>query len=289
MPESRADLHAAVLDWYTAHGRPLAFRATSDPWAILVSEVMAQQTQAARAAEAWSRFMTAFPTPITLAAASPAAVVRAWRGLGYNRRALALRDAAVRIVERHAGVVPAEVEALEVLPGVGPYTARAVAALAYGRRVGPVDTNVRRVLGRAFFDGSPGARELQVFADEIVPERDPGTWSHALMDIGAQLCRPRLPRCDACPLMSRCRSARSIAGAAAASRRPEPRFEASARWLRGRIIDQLRDAADGAWVAFDGPIGQHGAEAIDRELDRLARDGLLERHPEEAAAARLVA
>ncbi|HEX8026281.1 MAG TPA: hypothetical protein VF484_08750, partial [Candidatus Limnocylindrales bacterium] len=138
-------LRDAVLDWYRQNGRPLAFRRTSDPWAILVSEFMAQQTQAARAADAWERFLVTYPTPAALAAASPADALRAWRGLGYNRRALALRGAAIRIVEDHGGSVPRTVEALDALPGVGPYTARALAALAFGARVGAVDTNVRRV------------------------------------------------------------------------------------------------------------------------------------------------
>ena len=138
----------AILDWYAAHGRTLAFRATTDPYAILVSEAMAQQTQAARAGEAWIRFMEAFPTAEALAAATPADVLRAWQGLGYNRRALNLWRAARQIVEVHGGEVPADLRALEALPGVGPYTARAVAAIAFGMPVGAVDTNVRRVLGR---------------------------------------------------------------------------------------------------------------------------------------------
>jgi endonuclease III len=160
-------LRAAVLGWYRAHGRELAFRGTTDPWAILVSEFMAQQTQAARAAEAWQEFLALYPTPAALAAATPADAIRAWRGLGYNRRAIALRAAAIAIIERHAGQVPADLESLDALPGVGPYTARAVAALAYGARVGPVDTNVRRVLGRARFAASVTARELQADAEAL--------------------------------------------------------------------------------------------------------------------------
>ena len=133
---------AAVLDWYAANGRDLAFRHTTDPWAILVSEVMAQQTQAARAAEAWRRFMAAYPTPTSMAAASAADVIRAWRGLGYNRRALALHRAARAIVDDHGGRVPDSLEALVSLPGVGPYTARAVLEIAFDRP----EVGIRRLL-----------------------------------------------------------------------------------------------------------------------------------------------
>ena len=146
MPDALRD---AILAWYDARGRSLPFRGTTDPYAVLVSEVMAQQTQIARVAAAWSAFMAAFPTIGDLAAASPADVLRAWRGMGYNRRALNLWRAARVVVSEHAGRLPEDVAALERLPGIGPYTARAVAAIAFGSAVGAVDTNVRRVLGRA--------------------------------------------------------------------------------------------------------------------------------------------
>ena len=186
-------MRRAILAWYDAEGRHLAFRGTSDPYAILVSEAMAQQTQAARAAAAWGRFLAEFPSFAALAAATPAAVLRAWRGLGYNRRALALRQVAIEVTERHAGVLPRDVAALERLPGIGPYTARAVAALAFGQRVGAVDTNVRRVLVRSMVGDSstrePGvapatlehqppalaARKLQALADAWCLLSDPGT------------------------------------------------------------------------------------------------------------------
>src|SRR6186713_552015 len=138
----------AILAWYAEHGRTLAFRNTGDPYAILVSEAMAQQTQAARAASHWKRFMERFPTLHALAAATPADVLRAWQGLGYDRRALALWRAARIVVLGHGGQLPSDVTQLEALPGVGPYTARAVAAIAFGAPVGAVDVNVRRVIGR---------------------------------------------------------------------------------------------------------------------------------------------
>ena len=143
-PEARA----AVLAWYDTRGRTLPFRGQLDPYAILVSEVMAQQTQISRVSQQWVTFMAAFPSVESLAEAPTADVLRAWRGLGYNRRALNLQRAARVIVSEHRGRVPSNLAELLRLPGVGPYTARAVAALAFGQAVGPVDTNVRRVLAR---------------------------------------------------------------------------------------------------------------------------------------------
>ena len=296
---ARSRLRRRVLDWYAANGRPLAFRATADPWAILVSEVMAQQTQAARAAEAWSSFLAAYPTPAALATAPTAEVIRAWRGLGYNRRAISLQGAARAIVRDHDGAVPSDLESLLRLPGVGPYTARAVAALAFGRRVGAVDTNVRRVIGRAFLgSASPDPRVVQALADELAPPRRTREWTHALMDVGATRCRVRDPRCTACPLRTRCAWAATLGdpgqssvtagsprgGIGSAPRtgstpRSGPRrlaFRATSRWLRGRILDRLRDLDVGAWLTFDEPIGEHSTVALAAALAAMSRDGLVD-------------
>jgi A/G-specific adenine glycosylase len=298
LPATYAPIRHAVLGWYRANARPLAFRRTADPWAILVSEFMAQQTQAARAAEAWQRFLVEFPTPAALADASPAAALRAWRGLGYNRRALSLRAAAREIVERHDGRVPSDLESLDALPGVGPYTARALAALAFGQRFGAVDTNVRRVLGRALFDGPPAVRNLQEAADAIAPADRPGEWTHALMDVGATFCKPRNPHCIECPVRPWCRYAARAAsragdgGAAAAlpvspGAARAPRFESTSRWLRGRILDRLRDAPHGAWVRFEAPIGTHPTSVVLVAIGRLAGERLLELREGAPADARL--
>jgi A/G-specific adenine glycosylase len=275
-PASRAvrDPLSAVLGWYAANGRDLAFRSTKDPWAILVSEVMAQQTQAARAAEAWRRFMEQFPAPKVMAAASAADVIRAWRGLGYNRRALALHRTAVGIVEQHGGRVPSSLEALTAFPGIGPYTARAVLAIAFDQPVAALDVNIRRVLGRAFdLDAVPPARR-QAAADSLVPPGRAADWTHALMDIGAAFCRPREPRCEACPLQAWCPVAGSVTPAASVAR-PTPRFEASSRWLRGRILDRLRDGAGDGWVTFDTAIGEHALPAVATALAALAAEGMI--------------
>ncbi len=273
-------LRNAVLTWYDATGRRLAFRATRDPYAVLVSEVMAQQTQAERAAEAWTAWVGRFPTVEALAVAPAADVLRAWAGLGYNRRAIHLHRAAKAIVADHGGLVPDTVEGLMTLPGVGPYTARAVAAIAFGRPVGAVDTNVRRVLGRVAAGGPEGIppAALQALADAVLPPDRAGDWTHALMDIGARLCRPRKPLCADCPAIAWCRYAAGERAVAASPvrRRPEPAFPSTTRWLRGRIIARARDAGDGAWIPFAGSIGEHGPHAVREALATLAAEGLVE-------------
>jgi len=283
------ETQAAILAWYDARGRSLPFRGQRDPYAILVSEVMAQQTQISRVSEQWATFMATFPTVESLADAPTADVLRAWRGLGYNRRALNLQRAARVIVSEHGGTVPPSLDDLLRLPGVGPYTARAVAALAFGQAVGPVDTNVRRVLGRLVrADGATSVRELQSIADRSVPPARPADWTHALMDIGATVCRPNAPRCAKCPAARWCRSATRVTrrvrrGDAAAG----ASFASTSRWLRGRILDQLRDVPDEEWGAVTGPIGQHEEMAVDNALLTMESEGLIERDLAEPGRARL--
>jgi A/G-specific adenine glycosylase len=278
-------MQSGVLEWFAENARDLAFRRTADPWSVLVSEVIAQQTQAARAAEAWTRCIALFPTPAALGAASPATVIRAWRGIGYNRRAVALRAAAIAIVEDHGGRVPDTYDELVQLPGIGPYTARAVLAIAFNQPVAALDTNIRRVLTRAFVgDDDVTPRSFQALADGFVPADRAAIWTHALMDVGAAFCRARDPRCDECPLRAHCEYAsRTDGGRATGSGRgqrvraqPSDRFESTTRWLRGRILDRLRDASDGRWVRFDGPIGGHEVQSVIDALRDLARDGMLE-------------
>lgn len=289
-PSVLAGLNPEILAWYEANGRDLAFRRTRDPWAVLISEVMAQQTQASRAAAAWELFIERYPSPAGFAAASPAEAIRAWRGLGYNRRAIALREAAITIVEVHGGRVPDDLAALEALPGIGPYTARAVLAIAFGRPVAALDTNIRRVLDRALGGLPARPRERQAAADLLVPADRPADWTHALMDIGATLCRAREVRCDACPLAAGCATARGDGLPAAPEPRPPAQpFPATTRWLRGRILDRLRDAPHGGWVAFDGPIGQHAPDRVRGALADLARQRLVELDAAAPGRARLPA
>lgn len=284
----------AILAWYAASGRRLAFRRTRDPYAVLVSESMAQQTQAARAAEYWERFMARFPSVEALAAATPADVLRAWQGLGYDRRALALWRTARMVVEQTDGQIPSAVAELEKLPGIGPYTARAVAAIAFGIPLGAVDVNVRRVLGRiAGIDPAAAhAPAMQRLADESVPAGHAANWTHAVMDIGATLCRPREPSCEACPARSWCRFASRATGRSrgASARSPRPRlvpatpFPATNRWLRGRILDRLRAAPDGEWVPLDSSIGVHDVARVLAAAKAMAGDGVVELAPEEHGA-----
>jgi A/G-specific adenine glycosylase len=235
---------------------------------------MAQQTQANRAAQHWERFMKRFPKVGSLAAARPADVLRAWQGLGYDRRGLALWRAAGAIVEQHGGRVPDSIDELEQLPGVGPYTARAVAAIAFARPVGAVDVNVGRVLGRLAngTDDIP-RRQLQVVADATAATTQPGTWTHALMDLGATICRARAPRCGECPARAWCTY---TTVSPRMRRRSTVPFPSTTRWLRGRILDRLRAATGDAWVELDPPIGSHDLAKVVAAATALAADGLVE-------------
>lgn len=240
---------------------------------------MAQQTQIERVDDAWVDFMQRFPTPSALAEASGGDVLRAWAGLGYNRRAVNLHRAAAIIIAEHDGRVPRDPAILESLPGIGPYTARAVAAIAFGQRVAPVDTNVRRLVSRLL--GVPlTARDTQAEADALVARNDPATWTHASMELGATVCQARRPRCPACPVRRWCASGHRLEAPA-----PGPGvgpdhvrpFEQTTRWLRGRIVARLRALDDGDWARLPSRIGSHDAEAIAAAVAGLERDGLLER------------
>lgn len=281
----------AILAWFDTSGRAFPFRGVADPYAVLVSETMAQQTQIARASAKWTSFLTRFPTIEALAAAAPADVLREWRGLGYNRRAINLQRTARQIVAEHGGRIPTELSALERLPGIGPYTARAVAALAFGQPVGPVDTNVRRVLGRIVSGTKqPAARALQDIADSAVPADRPADWTHAVMDLGATICLSARPRCGMCPAQRWCRFSadgetvpppRTVQGSG------HPPFPQTRRWLRGRVLDRLCDARVSEWTAIAAPIGVHDEDAVVRVLEKLAAEGLIELNRSQPVRARL--
>jgi A/G-specific adenine glycosylase len=225
-----------LLEWFAATGRDLPWRRTRDPWAVLVAELALQQTQVARVIDRWPVLLARFPDPAACAAAPVAEVVRAWAGLGYNRRAVNLHRAAVEVVARHGGRMPSTLAELLALPGVGPYTARAVLAFAFEADVGVLDVNAVRVLSRV-----TGAPVDQATADALVPTGEGWAWNQAVLDLGATVCR-REPLCDVCPLAASCRWA-------AAGRpdpdpwvraRPQSRFVGSDRPGRGALVDALR-------------------------------------------------
>jgi A/G-specific adenine glycosylase len=224
--------------------RDLPWRRTRDPWHVLVSEVMLQQTQAGRVVAPFLAFVSQFPTATACAGAGAADVVRAWAGLGYNRRAVNLHRAAAVIRDRHGGVVPADLASLRALPGVGEYTARAVLAFAFEAPVGVVDTNVVRVLARAVAGRPLRSHEAQQLADRLVAPAHPWRFNQALFDLGAQVCTAQRPRCGACPLRRRCRWANAPAATPdpAAKERRQPAFAGSDRQGRGRLVAALRGA-----------------------------------------------
>lgn len=246
---------------------------------------MLQQTQAERVIAPYLAFVERFPTPAACARAPLAEVLRAWSGLGYNRRAVQLHTAAGAIVDRHRGSVPDRVEELVALPGVGPYTARAVLAFAFERPVGVVDVNVRRVLARAVTGAPLAPAEAQALADRLVPHRRSWSWNQALVEHGALRCTARAPRCGECPLRARCAWARSGCRPPDPARRPAPqsRFEGSDRQGRGRLLAALCRAqvpppalaAACGWPE-DRPRARRTAEALVGDgLARWEPDGTL--------------
>ncbi len=231
-------------EWFADHGRDLPWRRTRDPWPILVSEIMLQQTQVSRVVDRWHRFLDRFPTPQSAAAASVAAVIDEWSGLGYNGRAVNLHRCAVELTERFGGAMPATLDELLSLPGVGPYTARAVAVFAFEQTEAVVDTNVARILAR-ISNRTMTRSEVQRLADASVIGRDPWIWNQALLDVGATCCRPS-PDCARCPFAAVCRwqlggrtDPDPADGSAGVSGR-QSTFEGSDRQGRGRLVRALR-------------------------------------------------
>ncbi|MEO5920759.1 MAG: A/G-specific adenine glycosylase [Pseudolysinimonas sp.] len=278
-PEEIASVIAA---WYRAGHRELPWRAEGFPaWGILISEFMLQQTPVARVIPKLAEWLERWPTPADLAAVPPGEAVRAWGRLGYPRRALALHGAATAIAERHGGVVPSDIDALLALPGVGPYTARAVAAFAYGVRTPVVDINARRVLARAIEGvAEPGpaqtTREHAVMESLLPPDPARARLVNAgTMELGQVVCTARSPRCDACPIAAMC--AWRAGGYPEYTGRVAPkqkRYEGSDRQVRGLILRELRASETvvaGTVVATLWP----DAAQLDRALSGLLRDRLV--------------
>jgi A/G-specific adenine glycosylase len=281
-----AGISGPVLDWYACAARTLPWRAAGvSPWAVLVSEIMLQQTPVARVLPSYGAWLVRWPTPAALAAEPAGEAVRMWGKLGYPRRALRLHECARELVVRFDGAVPADVDALLSLPGVGTYTARAVAAFAFGQRQPVVDTNVRRVVARAVLGlgaaGPPSAGRDLAAVEALLPSApaEAARFSVALMELGALICTARSPRCGECPIAASCAWRRAgypdYTGPVA---RPQ-RYAGTDRYVRGLLLDVLRAAPepvprpllDAAW-----------ADAVQRgrALDSLVVDGLIDPLPD---------
>ncbi len=296
------EIQRRLLAWFAEQGRDLPWRHTRDPYHILVSEIMLQQTQVDRVRPKYAAFLAQFPSLATLAAASPGDVIRAWSGLGYNRRALNLQRTAQAVLSEHGGRFPDTPERLRELPGIGPYTAGAVACFAFERDVAFMDTNIRRVLQRLFVgpETEPASeRSLLAFAEAAVPAGNGWSWNQAIMELGALVCTAARPRCQLCPLRSECRAYATWSAADAAvfgegsiytqppkvMRKVAERqasFTATPRYFRGRAVEALRRLPPGAWLTLDelGPRVKAGWTAAELPwllnlLEGLANDALV--------------
>ena len=274
-----------VARWFRRSARPLPWREPGmTPWGVLLSEIMAQQTPVARVAPMWTEWIERWPTPSALAATSPADIVRAWGKLGYPRRALNLHAAATRIRDEFEGRVPDDVDALESLPGIGSYTARAVAAFAFGQRVPVVDTNIRRVLARAVLGIAepepPRTRADMDLMDSVLPA-DPAesvSVNAGVMELGAVFCTARNPNCGECPIAEHC--AWALAGFpanAGRTRTPQAMYEGSVRQARGAILALAR--ANTRITSADIDAAVPDSSKRDRALEGLLSDGLLVNAP----------
>ena len=259
-----AERNRALLDWYHANGRQLPWRGTRDPYAVMVSEIMLQQTQADRVVPYYRRFLRRFPDAAALAAAPFAEVAQLWTGLGYNMRAKRLHEAAKQIAVQGW---PDSIDGLCELPGIGRYTANAIAAFARHEHVPAVDTNLRRVLTRWHGESLDG-RKLDPAAQVALADADAADWNQAMMDLGATRCRPRSPRCGECPVAPWCAGPDTYQPP-----RPQPRFEGSMRQVRGAIVRHLCNGASD----FPGIVAIAGAEPayVAETLDALIDDGML--------------
>lgn len=271
------DARAALLGWYRPRRRAYPWRTRPTPYRVLVSEVMLQQTQATRVVPAFRAFLRRFPSVAALARASREEVLRAWAGLGYNRRAVALHEAARAVVREHGGRVPADPSALRELPGVGPYTAAAVASIARGVPVPALDVNVARVTARSRLGQEPHegpAARVRAAAASWLDRGDPGSWNQALMDLGREVCRPA-PRCGVCPLAAGCAFRRAGRRPTPAPRR-QPRFEGSFRQVRGRVLAALVERGAASLGRLAAEVGD---DRVLPAVRALAAEGMIEAGP----------
>jgi len=290
-----ARVRRLLLKWYAQHGRRhLPWRTTRDPYRVLVSEFMLQQTQVERVLPKFDAFIARFPNFDALAAAAAADVLRMWKGLGYNSRAVRLKQIASEVTDRFGGVMPRDEAALRRLPGIGPYTVAAVRTFAFESDDAAIDTNVRRVVHRLLhgMEHPPAVSDAQLDGEAraLVPKGRGHDWNSAMMDLGSAICTARAPKCLICPLRTACAaapidSARLEIARSANVRKPSPQnaipFERSTRYARGRIIDRLRDLPPGRRISLldlhedvTRRIGRSFGE-LQSLVQALERDGLV--------------
>jgi len=276
---STPQLQSGLLSWGNDHLRDLPWRRTRDPWAVLVSEIMLQQTQVSRVIERHREFLAQFPTASSCAAGTTADAIALWSGLGFNRRAVNLWRAAEMIDRDWGGKVPNDLSALLSLPGIGPYTARAVLAFAFEHDAAVVDTNVGRLLAR-WSGTSLKPTQAQQLADDLVPAGDSWRWNQTLLDFAVAVCDKRRPDCGNCPIFDACAwqgdGPDPAAGSAGVST-AQSRFEGSRRQVRGRIVDALRTAPRSIDDLFDLGQSNDTMSTITEIVDELVADGLAQR------------
>lgn len=297
-----ATIHGVLLEWFAGYGRDLPWRHTRDPYRVMVSEIMLQQTQVDRVIPKYLAFLELFPSLDALAAAPTAEVIRAWAGLGYNRRAVNMQRAARAVLEAYSGQFPRDMAELLKLPGIGPYTAGAIACFAFEQDVAFIDTNIRRVVQRLFVgpeeSGAAGEARLLAIARDAVPTGQGWAWNQTIMELGALICTAAAPSCWRCPVQAHCRAyaARRAAdeqlfsGESApmpqrvrrVAERRESAYSGSNRFYRGRAIEALRQLAPGEALPLVA-LGRQLKDSFSEDdmpwlrtlVDALARDGLL--------------
>lgn len=280
MTKRQPHIQQKIRRWYDRHQRDLPWRRTKDPYAIWISEVMLQQTQVDRVRPKYESWLKRFPTVRDLARAPLHELLQAWSGLGYNNRALRLRSAARVIIDRYQGHLPTTIDELMALPGIGEYTAKAIALFAFSQHHDVVDTNVRRVIGRVQF-GVAGPQSEPVFrcaVEKLVPAHQPDRWQHALMDFGALVCISRRPKCEQCPLQKLCRAYPEVLSQPRLSKKSKVRFSDSDRFWRGRIIADLTSHPRLTKKQLLQRLATHGkisSRRLVKILAGLALDGLV--------------